>query len=187
MSAIQGKTDVENTFLSRREITCDFNGLGGSLTKIEALKMVTKEYGLDGKTVVPMILENHVGRTQVTGTFYVYDDEKLAKSHVIPNIFARLEKANAKIAAKTEEEAKKKASAEEAAKEEAAPAKDDDKPKEADAPKTGDKTDAPAKDDKKPKEDAPKTGEKPKEEKTDAPAKDDKKSNDGKSDKEVSS
>ena len=51
MSAIQGKTDVENTFLSRREITCDFNGLGGSLTKIEALKMVTKEYGLDGKTV----------------------------------------------------------------------------------------------------------------------------------------
>ena len=98
MSAIQGKTDVENTFLSRREITCDFNGLGGSLTKIQALEMVTKEYGLDGKTVVPMILENHVGRTQVTGTFYVYDDVKLAKSHVIPNIFARLEKANAKIA-----------------------------------------------------------------------------------------
>ena len=87
MSAIQGKTDVENTFLSRREITCDFNGLGGSLTKIQALEMVTKEYGLDGKTVVPMILENHVGRTQVTGTFYVYDDVKLAKSHVIPKTY----------------------------------------------------------------------------------------------------
>ena len=116
MSAIQGKTDVENTFLSRREITCDFNGLGGSLTKIQALEMVTKEYGLDGKTVVPMILENHVGRTQVTGTFYVYDDVKLAKSHVIPNIFARLEKANAKIAEKAEEEEKKKASAKEAEK-----------------------------------------------------------------------
>ena len=111
------KTDVENTFLSRREITCDFNGLGGSLTKIQALEMVTKEYGLDGKTVVPMILENHVGRTQVTGTFYVYDDVKLAKSHVIPNIFARLEKANAKIAEKAEEEEKKKASAKEAEKE----------------------------------------------------------------------
>ena len=145
MSAIQGKTDVENTFLSRREITCDFNGLGGSLTKIQALEMVTKEYGLDGKTVVPMILENHVGRTQVTGTFYVYDDVKLAKSHVIPNIFARLEKANAKIAEKAEEEEKKKASAKEAEKEAEAPAKDDEKPKEKDA-------DAPANDDKKSKD-----------------------------------
>ena len=178
MSAIQGKTDVENTFLSRREITCDFNGLGGSLTKIQALEMVTKEYGLDGKTVVPMILENHVGRTQVTGTFYVYDDVKLAKSHVIPNIFARLEKANAKIAEKAEEEEKKKASAKEAEKEAEAPAKDDEKPKEKDAP---------SKTDEKEKDAAPKTEEKPKEGKTDAPANDDKKSKDEKSSKEGSS
>ena len=180
MSAIQGKTDVENTFLSRREITCDFNGLGGSLTKIQALEMVTKEYGLDGKTVVPMILENHVGRTQVTGTFYVYDDVKLAKSHVIPNIFARLEKANAKIAEKAEEEEKKKASAKEAEKEAEAPAKDDEKPKEKDAaPKTEEQP--------KEKDAPPKTEEKPKEGKTDAPANDDKKSKDEKSSKEGSS
>ena len=148
MSAIQGKTDFENTFLSRREITCDFNGLGGSLTKLQALEMVTKEYNLDGKTVVPIILKNHVGRTQITGTFYVYEDEKLAKSHIIPNIFARLEKANAKAAEKTKAAAKEKASADEAAKEKTdVSAKKDDNQKDAPAKNEEKTADAPAKKD----------------------------------------
>ncbi|MDI1495511.1 MAG: hypothetical protein K8823_819 [Cenarchaeum symbiont of Oopsacas minuta] len=114
MSMIQGESDVSNAFLSRREITCNFNGLGGKLTKIKALEMVTKEYGLDGKTVVPIRLKNHIGRTKITGTFYVYEDEALAKSHVDPNIFSRLEKANAKVAEKAKEIAKTDASEEKA-------------------------------------------------------------------------
>ncbi len=146
MSAIQGKTDFENTFLSRREITCDFNGLGGSLTKLQALEMVTKEYNLGGKTVIPIILKNHVGRTQITGTFYVYEDEKLAKSHIIPNILARLEKANAKAAEKIEAAAKEKASADEAAKEKAS-ADEAAKEKASADEAAKEKTDAPAKKD----------------------------------------
>jgi hypothetical protein len=35
---------------------------------------------------------------KVTGTFYVYDDEGLAKKHINPTIFSRLEKTKAKIA-----------------------------------------------------------------------------------------
>ena len=31
-------------FLSRREIVCDFNGLGGKLKKLEAIEMITKEF-----------------------------------------------------------------------------------------------------------------------------------------------
>ena len=107
MSIIETVADVKNTFLSRREMTCNFAGLGGKLKKSEAVKMVTKEYKLDGKVVIPIRLKTHVGRPTISGTFYVYDDEVLAKKHVDPTIFARLEKAKAKL----EEEAKAAAEA----------------------------------------------------------------------------
>lgn len=92
MSVVQMVTDLKNDFLSRREITCHFAGLGGKLEKGQAVQMVTAEYGLDGKVVLPIRLRNQVGRTDVTGVFYVYDDEELAKKHVNPTVFARLEK-----------------------------------------------------------------------------------------------
>jgi hypothetical protein len=38
-------------------------------------------------------MKNHTGRPSIVGTFYVYDDEKLAKQHINPVIFSRLEKA----------------------------------------------------------------------------------------------
>ena len=96
MSIIQTITDVDNTFLSRREITCNFAGLAGKLKKMEAVDMITKEFKLDSKIVIPMRLRTHVGKPIVTGTFYVYDDESLAKKHVNPTIFARLEKTKTK-------------------------------------------------------------------------------------------
>ena len=86
-------SDENNSFLSRREIVCDFNGLGGKLKKLEAIEMVTKEFKLDGKVVIPIKLQNHTGQPKITGTFYVYDDEKLAKEQVNPIIFTRLDKA----------------------------------------------------------------------------------------------
>ena len=101
MSVVGKVSDTSNALLSRREITCDFAGLGGKLSRLDAVEMVSKEYGLDGKTVIPMRLRNHVGRPAITGLFYVYDDESLARKHVNPTIFARLEKSRAK---KAEEE-----------------------------------------------------------------------------------
>ena len=98
MSLIQTISDVNNTFLSRRELTCDFPGLSGKLKSMEAVDMVTKEFKLDGKIVIPMRLKTHVGMLKVTGTFYVYDDEGLAKKHINPTIISRLEKTKAKIA-----------------------------------------------------------------------------------------
>ncbi|MDH3855635.1 MAG: hypothetical protein OES27_05885 [Nitrosopumilus sp.] len=98
MSIIETITDVDNTFLSRRELTCNFTGLGGKLKSLEAVDMVTKELKLDDKFVIPMRLKTHVGKSLITGTFYVYDDEGLAKKHINPTIFLRLEKAKAKIA-----------------------------------------------------------------------------------------
>ena len=98
MSLIQTLSDVNNTFLSRRELTCDFPGSSGKLKSMEAVDMVTKEFKLDGKVVIPMRLKTHVGMSKVTGTFYVYEDEGLAKKHINPTIFSRLEKTKAKIA-----------------------------------------------------------------------------------------
>ena len=98
MSTIETLSDVNNTFLSRRELTCDFPGSSGKLKSMEAVDMITKEFKLDGKVVIPMRLKTHVGMSKVTGIFYVYDDEGLAKKHINPTIFSRLDKAKAKIA-----------------------------------------------------------------------------------------
>lgn len=98
MSIIQTVTDVNNAFLSRRELICNFAGLGGKLKKLEAVDMITKEFKLSGKIVIPMRLQTHVGKALVTGTFFIYDDEGLAKKHVNPIIFKRIEKTKAKQA-----------------------------------------------------------------------------------------
>ena len=127
---IETLSDEKNSFLSRREIICDFKGLGGKLKKLEAVEMITKEFKLDGKIVIPMKLQNRTGQPKITGTFYVYDDEKLARKHVSHVIFDRLDKAkNIK-----EEKKDDKAADAEPAKADAEPAKADAEPAKADAP-----------------------------------------------------
>ncbi|KRT60861.1 MAG: hypothetical protein XU09_C0008G0331 [Thaumarchaeota archaeon CSP1-1] len=95
MSMIETVNDVNNSFLSRREITCTFAGIGGKLKKLDAVDMVKKQFKLDGKIVIPINMKNQTGRPSITGTFYVYDDENLAKRQINPVIFKRLEKAKA--------------------------------------------------------------------------------------------
>ena len=127
---IETLSDEKNSFLSRREIICDFKGLGGKLKKLEAVEMITKEFKLDGKIVIPMKLQNHTGQPKITGVFYVYDDEKLAREHVNPIIFDRLDKAKSP----KEEKKDEKAADAEPAKADAEPAKADAEPAKADAP-----------------------------------------------------
>jgi ribosomal protein S24E len=124
MSLIQTVSDVNNTFLSRREITCNFTGLAGKLKKLEAVDMITKEFSLDDKVIIPMRLKNHAGKSTITGTFFVYDDEGLAKKHIDPTIFSRLEKSKNKQAEaeKAEEAPAEKAEEAPAEKAEEAPA-----------------------------------------------------------------
>ena len=98
MPIIETIADVNNSFLSRRELTCNFAGLGGKLKTLEAVDMITKEFKLDDKVVISMRLKTDVGRSHITGTFFIYDDEVLAKKHINPTIFSRLERANKKLA-----------------------------------------------------------------------------------------
>ena len=97
--SIETVSDVNNTFLSRREIVCNFRGLAGKLKKLDAADMISKQFKLDGKVIIPILMKNHSGRPEVTGTFYVYDNEELAKKQVNPTIFKRLDKIKAAIAA----------------------------------------------------------------------------------------
>ena len=120
MSMIETVSDVENSFLSRREITCNFQGLGGKLKKIEAVEMITKEFNLADKTVIAINMKNQTGRPNVTGMFYVYDSEELAKKQVNPTVFERLEKQAKKDAEKAAAEAPAEKAAAEAPAEKAA-------------------------------------------------------------------
>ena len=129
MSMIEILSDENNSFLSRREIICDFKALGGKLKKLEAVEMITKELKLVGKIVIPIKLQNHTGQPKITGIFYVYDDEKLARKHVSPVIFDRLDKAKSP----KEEKKDEKAADAEPAKADAEPAKADAEPAKADA------------------------------------------------------
>ena len=131
MSIIETITDVTNSILSRRELTCNFAGLGGKLKSLEAADMISKEFKLDGKVIIPMRLKTQVGKSLVTGTFYVYDDEGLAKKHINPTIFSRLDKTKAKIA--EADAAAKEAEAADAPAEEA-PAEEASTEAKADAP-----------------------------------------------------
>ena len=150
MSMIEILSDENNSFLSRREIICDFKALGGKLKKLEAVEMITKELKLVGKIVIPIKLQNHTGQPKVTGIFYVYDDEKLAREHVNPAIFARLDKAkNPKEEEKDDKAADAKPAKADDKAADAKPAKADDKaadakPAKADAPT--DKSDTKTKD-----------------------------------------
>ena len=67
--------DKTNSFLQRREITCNFKALGGKLKQNEAVEMITKEFKLDGKTVLAINMKNETGRPNISATFYVYDNE----------------------------------------------------------------------------------------------------------------
>lgn len=141
---IETVNDENNSFLSRREITCTFAGIGGKLKKIDAIEMIKKEFKLDGKIIIPIKMKNHTGRPSITGTFYVYDDEKLARQHVNPVIFKRLEKA--KTAKEKAAEEKPKESKEEDTEKAAKAENDTEKTEEKKESKPDDtKKDAPKK------------------------------------------
>lgn len=132
--------------------------------------MLAKELKLDKKFVIPISLEGKTGMSDINCTFYVYDDENLAKRHLPKYIFMRMLTKEERKKAKEAEKAKGKKPAEgapaeakeapkEQAKEEAKEAKEEAKPetKAKEKPKAEDKAEKPtkeAKDKDKPKEEA---------------------------------
>lgn len=141
---------MKNEFLSRRELVCDFDGGAGILKKLDAVDAVTKEHSLEGKLVIPIRLQNHVGKTHTTATFFVYEDETLAKKHITASVLARIEKLKEAAKAESEKPAEvaEDAPAAEPPKDEASASKDD-------APAKSPKDQAPKEEASASKDDAP--------------------------------
>ena len=95
--SMQITNKTENGFMRREEIHCEFTNLGGKLTRTQAKEMVAKELKKDIESIISIKLQTHVGKTLLTGLFYIYDDQELAKKHVNPSIFKRIEKAKSKL------------------------------------------------------------------------------------------
>jgi len=129
-----------------------FKGHAGKLTRNDAANLLVQQLKLDKKFVIPVTLKCETGRTDVKGTFYVYDDEGLAKKHLPKYVFLRLLSKEERKKAREAEKAKAKkpeggAQKAEAPKEEKAEAKEEkkepEKPKE--APKEKEKPETKAK------------------------------------------
>lgn len=154
MSTLETLEDKTNGLLKRREIRCLFKGYAGKLTRKEAVEMVSKELKLDKTFVIPLSLQCETGTNDVYCTFYVYDDEDLAKKHLPKYVFTRLLTEEERKAAKEAEKAKSAEAAPEAtealkekAKEKETEAKVEKPKKEAPAEekKTEDKSEKPKK------------------------------------------
>jgi ribosomal protein S24E len=142
LSEIVTLEDRTNALLKRREVRCLFKGLAGKLTRNDATNLLTQQLKLDKKIVIPVTLKCETGRTDVKGTFYVYDDEGLAKKHLPKYVFLRLLSKEERKKVREAEKAKAKkpegaAPKAEAPKEEKAEAKEEKK--EPEKPKEGQK------------------------------------------------
>ncbi len=102
--------DKTNGLLKRREVKCLFKGSAGRLTRKEAVEILTKELKLDKKFVIPENLICKNGVNDIHCTFYIYDDENLAKKHLPKYIFMRMLTKEERKKAKEAEKAKSKGS-----------------------------------------------------------------------------
>lgn len=109
LSEIVTLEDKTNALLRRREVRCLFKGQAGKLSRNDAISLLTEQLKLDKKFVIPITLKCETGKTDVKGTFYVYDDESVAKKHLPKYVFLRLlSKEERKKIAEAEKAKKKK-------------------------------------------------------------------------------
>lgn len=139
MSTIVTLEDKSNGILKRREVKCLFKGVAGKLTRNEAAEMLAKELKLDKKFVIPVSLMCKTGTNDISCTFYVYNDENLAKQHLPKYIFIRMLTKEERKKAKEAEKAKGKKPAE------GAPKETKEAPKEEAPAETKDKAEKPKK------------------------------------------
>ena len=75
---------VENPLLERTEISALFISKSGSLTRKQAIDLISKKTRIDSSAVYAINLSNSSGSTHIIGTFYIYNEESLAKKY-LPN------------------------------------------------------------------------------------------------------
>ena len=110
----------ENSLLDRTEITAVFNVENSSFNRREAATLIAIEAKINPDTVYSIKLSHSAGSHSISGLFYVYTDENIAKTHLPKYI---LNRNVPKVEEKPAEEAKAEEKPAEEAKAEEKPAK----------------------------------------------------------------
>jgi ribosomal protein S24E len=79
----------ENALLGRREATYLFKESAGMLSRPQAVKIVANDLGVKEDNIVPIAIRGKHGTRDVVGTFYVFEDMKVAKDQLPKYMFLR--------------------------------------------------------------------------------------------------
>ncbi|MFN4336179.1 MAG: hypothetical protein ACK4FV_01165 [Candidatus Nitrosocaldus sp.] len=82
--------EEHNPLLNRIELECIINGANGMLKRQDAVKLIAESRGYTGRFVVPVSLRGEKGKSSLRCLFYIYEDEKVARSQLPRYIIARL-------------------------------------------------------------------------------------------------
>jgi small subunit ribosomal protein S24e len=74
--------DKRNIILNRRELRLALKNAAGKISKIELIKMLSKNFNVDEKKIFPISMEGEKGKTDIKATIFIYEDPELAKSHL---------------------------------------------------------------------------------------------------------
>ena len=80
---------VDNKLMGRKEATYKFSASAGMITKSQGVKMVAANLGVKEDNVIPVSIRGRQGSRDVTGTFYVFEDMKVAKAQLPHYVFLR--------------------------------------------------------------------------------------------------
>ena len=74
--------DKQNIILNRRELRISLKNAAGKISKIELIKILSKNFNVDEKKIFPISMEGEKGKTDIKATIFIYEDPELAKSHL---------------------------------------------------------------------------------------------------------
>lgn len=74
--------DKSNLILNRRELRIFLKDAAGKISKIELIKVLSKNYNVDEKKIFPISMNSEKGKKDIKATIFIYDDSELAKSHL---------------------------------------------------------------------------------------------------------
>jgi len=74
--------DKSNVILNRRELRILLRNTAGKISKIELIKILSKNLNLEEKKIIPISIYGEKGKTDIKATVYVYEDPELANKHL---------------------------------------------------------------------------------------------------------
>ena len=74
--------DKSNLLLNRRELRISLKNAAGKISKIELIKMLSKNFNVDEKKIFPISLDSEKGKKDIKASIFIYEDAELAKSHL---------------------------------------------------------------------------------------------------------